>query len=146
MHEALVVVDGLVATDLDDTDLSDFNEAMAFALDQRAFGPRRLVVAFADVGGRFRGIAYAKRTDPFDLALRACLHHLGDGAAAAVVLNDEPVVWGELPPEQAERFELASLLCRVRGIHLVDWICCDDQLFRSTKLALRPDDEWWEVP
>ena len=146
MHDALVVVEGLVATDLDDTDLSDFNVAMSFALDQRAFGPRRLVVAFADAHGRFRGIAYAKRTEPFDLALRACLQHLGDGAAAAVVFNDEPVAWGELPADQAERFALASLLCRVRGIHLVDWVCCDDQLVRSTKLALGPADEWWDVP
>lgn len=146
MHDALLVVEGVVATDLDDTDLSDFNEAMAFALDQRAFGPRRLLVAFADADGRFRRMAHTKRTDPIDVALRACLQYLGDGAAAAVVLNDEPVAWGELPPEQAERFELASLLCRVRGIHLVDWICCDDQLFRSTKLALLPGEEWWEVP
>lgn len=29
-------------------------------------------------------------------------------------------------------------MCQVYGIHLVDRIACDDQLFRSTRLALHP--------
>lgn len=145
MPDALVVVEGVVATERDDTDLSSFREAMSIALDQRAFGPRRLLVAFAEADGRLRAIAHTTRTDPIDVAVRACLQHLGAGAAAAVVFNDEPVEWGEAPEQQRARFELATLTCLARGIHLVDWICCDDQLFRSTKLAFHPDGEWWDV-
>lgn len=146
MRDTLVVVEGVVATDRDDTDLSSFSEAMSIALDQRMFGPRRLLVAFADADGRFRGIAHTKRTDPFELGLRACLQYLGEGAAAAVVFNDEPVAWGEPPPGQRVRLELARLICASAGVRLVDWICCDDQLFRSTKIAFEPGTEWWDLP
>lgn len=144
-RDDLIVVEGLAATERDDTDLSSFQQAMEIALDQRCFGPRRLLVAFADADGRLRSIAHTKRTEPIDLALRACLEHLGRGAAAAVVFNDEPVAWGAPPPEQAHRFSRARLVCGIYGVRLVDWICCDDQLFRSTKLAFEPDGEWWDL-
>jgi hypothetical protein len=146
MRDALVVVDGLVAAEHADMNLRDEKELWGYALDQRAFGPRRLLVAFADADGRLRAIAHAKRTDPIDLALRACLQHLGHGAAAAVAFNDEPVVEGPPEPGLADRFWLARTICAASGVHLVDWISCDDDLFRSTRLALEPDGEWWDLP
>lgn len=142
----ITVVDGLVATELDDSDLSDFNQAMAIALDQRYFGPRRLLVVFGERNGKQRAIAAATRTDPIDFALRACIQHLGAGASAAVAFNDEPLEWGPPPDDLAVRFWGWQQMCRASGIHLVDWISCDDQLFRSTKLALHPEGEWWDVP
>lgn len=33
-----------------------------------------------------------------------------------------------------------------RLVHLVDWIARDDPLLRSTRLALRPGEEWWSIP
>jgi hypothetical protein len=142
---SLTVVDGLVATD-SDIDLSKFDEVTSIALDQRYFGPRRLLVAFADRDGRARAIAAATRTDPIDFALRACIQHLGARTSAAIAFNDETVENGPPADELGNRFWGWQEMCRASGIHLVDWISCDDQLFRSTKLALRPDDEWWDVP
>src|SRR5437899_458509 len=66
------VVDGCVPTSRDNTNTRE--EALSFALDQRAFGPRRLVVAFSDRNGRFRGLAYAPRTDPPEHALDSSAH------------------------------------------------------------------------
>lgn len=146
MHRNLTVVDGLVPTDLDDTDLSSFGEAMSIALDQRYFGPRRLLVAFAERDGRMRALAAATRTDPIEFALRACIQHLGEGASVAIAFNDEPVEWGPPPADLANRFWGWQEMCRASGIHLVDWISCDDQTFRSTKIALQPGGEWWDVP
>lgn len=143
MESSLIVVDGYVATDRDDTNLRE--EAWSFALDQRAFGPRRLLVAFADPLGRFRSLAHARRTDPPEAALGPCIEHVGRGAAAAVAFCDEPVVEGPPPPELAERFDLARSITASYGIHLVDWFACDDQLFRSSRLALDPDGDWWDV-
>ena len=54
----LHAVRGLVPGKRDRTNLGTLSEAMAFCLDQRAFGPRRLVVAFANRNGRFRGLAF----------------------------------------------------------------------------------------
>jgi hypothetical protein len=149
MPDTTVVVDGFRATARDHTDLSSFREALGFALDQRAFGPRRLVVAFTDADGRLRTLAHAPRPDPNDLALRGCIHHLGAGAAAAVAFNDERAVDdGTLPPDIHDRLWQYRLMCRASGIHLVDWIACDDQAVRSFKLAVEPNaaDEWWDVP
>jgi hypothetical protein len=149
MPDTTVVVDGFVATDDNDLDLSSFREAIGFALDQRAFGPRRLLVAFTHADGRVRSLAHAPRTDPIDLALRGCIQHMGAGAAAAVAFNDERVVDdGTLPPDVAYRFWQYRLLCRAAGIHLVDWIACDDLAVRSFKLAVEPDaaHDWWDVP
>ena len=144
MPDHLVLVEGLVPSRRDRTNLRD--DAWSFALDQRAFGPRKLLVAFANRNGRFRGLAYTDRTDPPELALRGCIQHLGRGAAAAVAYCDEPVVDGPPPDDLAERFARASATAAELGVHLVDWIACDDQLFRSTRLALHPEREWWAIP
>ena len=144
MSDHLIVVEAVVPTRRDHTNLRD--DAWSFALDQRAFGPRRLVVAFANRKGRFRGLAHTERTDPPDLALEACLHRLGRAAAAAVAYSDEPVTDGPPPDDLAERFRVASNLCATFEVHLVDWIACDDQRYRSSRLTLVPDREWWDVP
>jgi hypothetical protein len=146
MRDTLVVVDGYAATDRDGTDLSSLREAMGFALDQRAFGPRRLLVVFTEADGRLRHIAHTKRIDPIEPALLGCLQHLGRGAAAAVVFNDERVVEGPIPIEQVNRFQAARLVFGFHGIHLVDWFACDDDMFRSTRLAAEEPGEWWDVP
>jgi hypothetical protein len=144
MQSRFIVVDGLVATKLDDTNLRE--EAWSLAFDQRTFGPRRLIVAFADRSGRLLSIAHAPRTDPPESALGPCIEHLGRGAAAAVALCDEPVVDGPPPHDLGIRFALARAIAAGYGIHLVDWIACDDQLIRSSRLALFPDGHWWDVP
>lgn len=53
---------------------------------------------------------------------------------------------GPPPAELAPRFALARSIALQYGIHLVDWIACDDDLFRSSRLALEPDEDWWDVP
>jgi hypothetical protein len=35
---------------------------------------------------------------------------------------------------------------RLEILELAAWIACDDLLFRSSRLALHLDDEWWSVP
>lgn len=144
MKKSLIVVDGYVATDKDDSNLQE--QALSFAFDQRAFGPRRLLVAFADRSGRFRGLAHAPRTDPPEAALPACIEHVGRGAVAAVAFCDETVVEGPPPPDLATRFASACSLAADYGVHLVDWFACDDQVIRSARLALHPEAEWWDVP
>lgn len=71
---------------------------------------------------------------------------MGAGAAAAVAFNDEMVDSGPPPADLGNRFWMWRTMCRASGVHLVDWISCDDQLFRSTRLALDPDGDWWDVP
>jgi len=97
MDETFVVVDGYVATDLDHTDLRE--EAWSFALSQRDFGPRRLIVALSDASGRLIGMVHTPRTDPPELALGPCIAHIGRGATAAIAYCDEPVTEGPPPPE-----------------------------------------------
>ena len=143
MDSSLIVVDGYVATEEDDTDLRE--EAWSFALDQRAFGPRRLLVTFADGSGRLRSVAHARRTDPPEAGLAPCIEHVGLGATAAIAFCDEPVVEGPPPTDLVERFALARSIAASYGIHLVDWIACGDQMFRSSRLALDPEGEWWDV-
>src|SRR2546422_8299015 len=82
MFRPLIVVEGVLPTELDDTNLRE--DGVSLALDQRAFGPRRLLVAFADRDGRFRGLAHVERTDPPEKALAPCIQHIGLGSAAAV--------------------------------------------------------------
>src|SRR5687768_8597591 len=117
MHPFTIVVEALVPTDADDTDIR--REAWSFALDQRAFGPRRLLVVFADRFGRFRGLAHTPRTDPPELALACCLDRLGHGADAAVAFCDEPLRWGPPPSDLGERFATARAVCVEYGVHLV---------------------------
>jgi hypothetical protein len=144
VHSSFIVVEGFVSTDLDSCNIRD--DCWALALDQRAFGPRRLLVGFADRTGRLLTLAHAPRTDPAEMALGPCVDHLGDGAAAAIAWCDEPVQQGPPPPELAARLRLARSVCSARGVHLVDWIMCDDEAFRSMRLSLEPDTEWWDVP
>ena len=146
MQSPLIVVEGYVAKPRDHTNLR--REAWSLALDQRAFGPRRLLVALADRRGRLRGLTHARRTEPPEAALGPCIQHLGLGssAPAAVAYCDEPVAMGPPPPELPERFELARSIAASHGVHLVDWFACDDQVFRSTRLALDPEGQWWDVP
>lgn len=74
MGEILVVVEGAVATDRDDTDLSSPRDVSGLALDQRCSGRARL-------------------------------------------------------PRRAP----------------VDRLCCDDRLFRSTRMAFDPESTWWDL-
>jgi hypothetical protein len=145
MHDSLIVVEGLVATDQSDIDLRE--EAWSFALDQRAFGPRRLLVAFSDASGRFHGLAHTARMDPPELALGPCIEHVGSRSAVAIADCDEEVVMGAPPPPDLPlRFAVACAVAADHGVHLVDWIACDDQTFRSSRIAVHPGTEWWSVP
>ena len=142
----LVEVEGVVPTDLDVTNLRE--EAFSFALDQRAFGPRKLLVAFADLDGTFRGMAITDRlaSPQRELAIEPCIRHLGVGSAVAVAFCDEPVRMGPPPGNTAFRFGLACETAEANGVHLVDWFACDDETFRSFRLALFPDEPWWPEP
>jgi hypothetical protein len=148
MSTSPIVVEGLVpvaASELDDVP----NQIWAYAMDQRAFGPRRLWVVFTNTAGRLRCLAYANQTDRPLLAFEACLERLGGGAAAAVALSDEPVAPGPLSIDCLERFTEARVVAAAYGVHLVDWIACDDESFRAIRLlTLRPSEqpEWWDVP
>lgn len=149
MHsmDALIVVDGYVPTD-PKAHISNLRDAVwAYALDQRAFGPRKLLVFFADACGSLLGFAVTARTEPIDDAFLACLFHLGEGAEAAVAYLDEPVHDGPAAPEHWERFDRLRDLAASRGITLVDWISCDDDRFRASRMAdpLNPGADWWHV-
>jgi hypothetical protein len=144
MDGSLVVVDGLAVADGEELDLRE--EAWGIALDQRAFGPRRLVVAFGDCDGRMRYLAHVRRTDPPELGLEPCIRLVGQGMALAIAFCDERVVEGPPPPDVADRFAYAQSIADEYGIHLVDWIACDSLAFRSFRLALHPDEPWWNVP
>ena len=105
-----------------------------------------MLVAFADRSGRFRALAHTERSDPPELALACCVHGLGLEAEAAVAFCDEEVRWGPPPPDLEQRFTMAQAVCADFGVHLVDWFSCDDLLIRSSRLALEPGAEWWDVP
>jgi len=79
------------------------------------------------------------------LALACCLDRGGRDAEIAVVFCDEAVSRGPLPSDQAARWNAARNLFAAHSVHLVDWFSCDDQLFRSTRMALAPDEEWWTI-
>ncbi len=131
----------------DSTALNVRDDIWSFAMDQRAFGPRMLLVAFADADGTFRGLAYAKRREPIDLVFEACLRHLGKGAAAAVGFLDERVVAGPIAAWSTARFERLHAAAAAHGITLVDWISCDDEYLRATRAGdSGPADTWWNVP
>jgi hypothetical protein len=67
------------------------------------------------------------------------------GTAAAIAFYDEPVTEGP-PPAISPRFALATSIAAGYSVHLVDWCTCDDQMWRSRRLALFPDEPWWPVP
>jgi hypothetical protein len=144
MRKSRIVVDGYVATDKDETDLRE--DALSFGFDQRAFGRHRLLVAFADRSGRFRGLAYTRRTNPPEAALPACIEHCGLGSEAAIAFCDETLIEGPPPPDLGTRFALACSATAAYGIYLVDWFACNDQVIRGSRFALYPNSEWWEVP
>ena len=132
-----------------DHDRTNLREcAFSFALDQRAFGPRRVLVGVADGDGRFRGMAHVERPDPPELALGPCLdalmHEIRRGASAVVVWCDEPVALGPPPADLADRFGACRALVADCGLYLVDWFACDDQNLRSSQLAVDPEAGWWE--
>ena len=137
-----LLVERLIATSVDTTDLRQ--ERWSFALDQRAFGPRRLLVAFAKEDGQFVGLAHTARTDPPVDALVACVAVFGAKGCAAVAFSDEPVANGPPAPDTEMRFEEARAMASAHGVRLVDWICCEDHLFRSMRVALWPDADPWE--
>jgi len=142
-----VVVDGLVHRGTTDG-LNLRDDAWSIALDQRMFGPRRLLVAFAERDGAVRSLAHTMRLDPPEDALDPCIRHLGLGSVVAVAFCDEPVADAPPPDDLRARFARARSIALGWGIHLVDWIACDDQLFRSARMALGLHDmaEWWDVP
>lgn len=150
----LIVVEAYTpAPQMDHDPLPD--QVLGFALDQRAFGPRRLMVAFAAYDGRFLALMHAERTDPVDGAVKACLTHFdtigrgGESLAAAVVLCDEPVAVGPAPPGFLATFERARRAARAHDVHLVDWIGCDDDTFRCARrrtFERTAEPGWWDVP
>lgn len=116
---------------------------MSLALDQRAFGPRKLWVAFGERDGTFLGLAYTRRIEPIDAAFEACLDYLGSQAATAVAFLDEAVSAGKPPSSVWERFDRLRALAVVYGVTLVDWISCDDELIRTTRAGRCKPGEWW---
>jgi hypothetical protein len=63
MSTSLIVVEGVVPvaeSEFDDVP----NQIWAYAMDQRAFGPRRLLVVFTNAAGRLRCLAYANPNGP----------------------------------------------------------------------------------
>lgn len=120
------------------------------ALDQRAFGPRRVLVAFADRDGRLIELDHTERTDPPELAFGLCLRTAAPGASAAVVYCDEAVdaraARAELEPVIDRFLDAGSFAREHFGVHLVDWIACDDQMFRSSRLLHEPDADMWAMP
>lgn len=143
MHQYTIVVEGYLATDAAEIDMRA--EVWSYALDQRAFGPRRLLVAFTDAGGRLLGLAHTARTQPPELALEACIRHLGDGAAAAIAFCDEPVSAGPPAPDIIDRLAHTRSLAASLGVYLIDWLACDDLQLRSFQLAVHPEEEWWGI-
>jgi hypothetical protein len=149
-----ITVDALVPNPGFDHELLP-DTILGIALDQRAFGPRKLMVAFAAYDGRFLALTYAPRTDPVQTAIEGSLRYFdtyvrgGQVDVAAVVLCDEPVTDGPTPPEFIDKFELARTIARRHNVHLVDWIGCDDDLFRCARRStFTPvaDPDWWDVP
>jgi hypothetical protein len=138
-----VIVEGCHYTG-DDLDLSgaDF---WGFALDQRAFGPRELVVVTARRDGAVLGLAHCEGTERPELALKCCLAALDDGAAAAVAYSDETVL-AQPPIGLRDRLDTARIAARQFGVHLVDWIMCDDLQVRSMRFTLEDCDDWWDAP
>jgi hypothetical protein len=147
MNDLYVVVDGLVHRG-HGQELNIREDWWSVALDQRVFGPRRLLVAFAERDGNVISLAHTERLDPPEDGLDPCIRHLGLGAVAAVAFCDEPVPSAPPPDDLAERFAHARAVAADWGVHLVDWIACDDELYRSTRMALGLEDmdDWWDVP
>jgi hypothetical protein len=141
--QSTTIVEGYHYTG-DDLDLSgpDF---WSFALDQRAFGPRQLLVVTARCDGAVLGLAHCELTEPPELALKCCLDTLDDGAAVAVAYSDEPVS-ADPPIGLRYRLVAARVAARELGVHLVDWVMCDDMQMRSLHITLEGRNHWWDAP
>ncbi|WP_131103265.1 hypothetical protein [Ornithinimicrobium sufpigmenti] len=66
-----------------------------------------------------------------------------------MVLCDEPVTDGPPPPGFLATFERARRASVRHAVHLVDWIGCDDDLFRCARrrtFELTAEPGWWDVP
>lgn len=145
LENPLVIVNGVVPAQGKTCDaLSNIRDDMlSFAMDQRVFGPRKLLVAFGDADGAFRGLAYTARRDPIDDALTACLDFLGHGAKTAIAFLDEPAAAGQPEPQFLERFIRMRSIAAEYHMVLVDWIACDDELLRCTRAGHCEPDQWW---
>lgn len=146
--ERVIVVEGFAPIDPGSPEnLNLRTDVMSVALDQRVFGPRKLLVYFTTADGWMLSVAITDRVEPIDDAFQACLIHLGGGATAAVAYLDEPVGSGPASKQSVERFARLQQVAASHGITLVDWISCDDDTYRSARLSdpLSPDEEWWAV-
>jgi hypothetical protein len=139
---SITIVEGYHYTG-DDFDLST-TDFWGLALDQRAFGPRQLVVVTARRNGAALGLAHCDRTELPELALKCCLAALDDGAAAAVAYSDEPVS-ADPPIGLRDRLDSARVAAREFGVHLVDWIMCDDLQMLSMRMSLEDCNHWWDA-
>lgn len=148
MNTELVTVECLVASRKAKEHI--LTEVWGLALDQRAFGPRRLVVVCTDGKGWLRTITHCPRLTTPERGLDPCLqmarrrqgrHRL----VSAVALCDEPVV-AEAPLHELDairaRFVDAQSRAWVHGFKLLDWIACDDDQFRSFRVA-GGEAPWW---
>ncbi len=139
---SITIVEGYHVTD-GRLDLSG-TDFWGIALDQRAVGPGRLVVVTADPDGTVIGLAHCRRGEMPELALQYCLAVLDDGAAAAVAYSDEPVS-ADPPIGLCDRLDTARVAAGEFGVHLVDWVMCDDTRIRSMRLTVEGFDHWWEA-
>lgn len=114
-----------------------------YTLAQREYGPRRLIVMFADRNGRMQCLMHTARTVPPEDALVRCLDRLRRRAVAVAVYADEPVSAAPRPADLNHRFTVASDLCAGRGLHLIDWYLCDDIYIRSLRGAIVSDGGPW---
>jgi len=117
------------------------------ALDQRAFGPRRVLVAGADADGHLLELVHTTRTDQPEMAFGFCIRTFGAEVEAAVAYCDEPVdptASGSELDRVVERFaDARSFAWDHFGVHLVDWVACDDHCFRSSQILADPDGDPW---
>jgi hypothetical protein len=139
---SITIVEGYHYTG-DYLDLSG-TDFWGLALDQRAFGPRQLVVVTARRDGAVVGLAHCQRTEPPELALKCCLVALDDGAAAAVAYSDESMS-ADPPIGLRDRLDTARVAARALGVRLVDWIICDDVQMRSMRMTLEECNHWWDA-
>ena len=140
------VVEGVRVPRRDGLDLRG-DDFLSLALEQRVFGPRRLLVAFATAKGRVIGVAHTERTDPPEVALAFVvdfgLSRFKPRAALAVAYCDEPVALGPPPPDLATRFMTARAICASRGVVLGEWVSCDDTIVRFASITLNPERAMW---
>lgn len=136
-HPRSVVIDSYFAVEDCDVSLYCAEDVWSLALDQRAFGPRQLIIAFGDADGRMVGVTHTPREDPPELTFGFCVEHFLQRADADVAMAfcDEPVTATEITPRVLARWSLAREIADDHGVELLDWIACDDHEFRSARLV-----------